>query len=503
MSEQNSENSFFFADYGCCIPTESYAWILVALFVTTILVLLVCMLATAVIRWMYKRRMRKRLHDLKRKFLMDQMKEQEFEAKLNFMAQKNRSFKNEDGSKEDFGDNKEKLTIFVDPAQKELEKRGTQKKQSSLQKAVGGRPGNMPIYDRDETPIAQSTLATQSKTHLKPKENDRWLYLPKSQQHKPKIAHDDTSLAPTPQYIPPPPRAPPAPRPPAQAPPPPPPHAKSYYDLPPNMIAPPKVKSSPPKTKDLGVDMGGTSPIIPLDPNDVSPEVTKKNDLAPPTIPTSSGFTTTTSGGSSSVTTPSGFTTSSTTPTFTTTPGESTTTPSSTKPSGVSDDSFTTPLRPVFEPPKASTTSPSDDVKQNVQYGQDDIVSPLGSQGPESKDSKKLAPERKEGAGGKGEWKYYYAEENGDKKKKKMVLSTTTTTTKSSDSHRRTSNSWLFDSTGSNRFDSSGPVVLTSGGSSGKTNSTVSSSILKTDSSYYKTASMEQFPHGAFTFQSN
>ena len=40
---------------------------------------------------MYKRRMRKRLHDLKRKLLMEPFKEEEFEAKLNYVAQKNKS----------------------------------------------------------------------------------------------------------------------------------------------------------------------------------------------------------------------------------------------------------------------------------------------------------------------------------------------------------------------------------------------------------------------------
>ena len=39
---------------------------------------------------MYKRRMRKRIHDLKRKFLMDTIKAQEFETKLNFVAHKNK-----------------------------------------------------------------------------------------------------------------------------------------------------------------------------------------------------------------------------------------------------------------------------------------------------------------------------------------------------------------------------------------------------------------------------
>ncbi|UMM15859.1 hypothetical protein L5515_013110 [Caenorhabditis briggsae] len=477
MSEKYSDNTFFFANYGCCIPTESYAWILVALFVTTVLVLLICMLTTATIRWMYKRRMRKRLHDLKRKILMDQLSAQEFEAKLNYMAQRNKSCRNDDGSRE--GPQPEKLTIFVDPAQKEAEKHlnsAKNKKKNSLQKPVVGGPSHGLIYDRDETPIAQSTLASQSNTNPKMRNENRWMYLPKSAQAKAPVKTplpDDTTPIPTPQ-IPQIPQKAQAPLPLAQAPPPPPPpHLGSYYDLPPNITAPPKLKPSPPKNQ---VDMGGNSPITPLDPTDVSPEVTKKDALAPPTssVPTSSGVSSGT------------LTSSGTTPTTYTTPPETT-------PSGTSDSSFTTPLTP-----SSNATSPGEGVKQDVQYGQDDIVSPLGAPA-ESVEPKNLenGDKRKDGAGGRSEWKYYNLESS---KKKRGAITTMSTTNKSSTSNRRSrTGSWLFDSTGSNRFDSSGPPS----GPSAKTNSTVSSSILKTDSSYYKTASVEQFPHGAFTFQSN
>lgn len=131
-----------------------------------------------------------------------------------------------------------------------------------------------------------------------------------------------------------------------------------------------------------------------------------------------------------------------------------------------------------------------DEVKQNLQYGMDDIVSPLG---PENKGSDRKEV-RKEGAGGRSEWKYYSMDgEN------KTRTTTSSSITKSSTSHRRGSGSWLYDSTGSNRFESASSG--TTGSRSQKSNSTVSSSILKTDSSQYKTASIEQFPHGAFTFQ--
>ncbi|ULU03843.1 hypothetical protein L3Y34_016956 [Caenorhabditis briggsae] len=434
------------------------------------------MLTTATIRWMYKRRMRKRLHDLKRKILMDQLNAQEFEAKLNYMAQRNKSCRNDDGSRE--GPQPEKLTIFVDPAQKEAEKHlnsAKNKKKNSLQKPVVGGPSHGLIYDRDETPIAQSTLASQSNTNPKMRNENRWMYLPKSAQAKAPVKTplpDDTTPIPTPQ-IPQIPQKAQAPLPLAQAPPPPPPpHLGSYYDLPPNITAPPKLKPSPPKNQ----DMGGNSPIIPLDPTDVSSEVTKKDALAPPTssLPTSSGVSSGT------------LTSSGTTPTTYTTPPETT-------PSGNSDSSFTTPLTT-----SSNATSPGEGVKQNVQYGQDDIVSPLGAPA-ESVEPKNLenGDKRKDGAGGRSEWKYYNLESS---KKKRGAITTMSTTTKSSTSNRRSrTGSWLFDSTGSNRFDSSGPPS----GPSAKTNSTVSSSILKTDSSYYKTASVEQFPHGAFTFQSN
>ncbi|CAP22365.2 Protein CBG00862 [Caenorhabditis briggsae] len=246
---------------------------------------------------------------------------------------------------------------------------------------------------------------------------NRWMYLPKSAQAKAPVKTplpDDTTPIPTPQ-IPQIPQKAQAPLPLAQAPPPPPPpHLGSYYDLPPNITAPPKLKPSPLKNQ----DMGGNSPIIPLDPTDVSSEVTKKDALAPPTssVPTSSGVSSGT------------LTSSGTTPTTYTTPPETT-------PSGNSDSSFTTPL----------TTSSNARHREKASNRMFNTV--------------------------------------------RMIFS----------NRRSRTGSWLFDSTGSNRFDSSGPPS----GPSAKTNSTVSSSILKTDSSYYKTASVEQFPHGAFTFQSN
>ncbi|EFO94314.1 hypothetical protein CRE_04306 [Caenorhabditis remanei] len=536
------DNTFFFANYGCCIPTESYAWILVALFVTAILVLLFCMLATATIRWMYKRRMRKRLHDLKRKFLMEQFKEEEFEAKLNYVAQKNKSDVGEEKSKEE---GKEKLEILVDQNNQGSQKK---KKQSSLQKAVaGGHQPAGPIYDRDETPIAQSTLASQSNTNnAKPpiiKPADRWLHLPKNQQ-RPRQFSDGPPTLPTPvpppqhrvPYQPPPaptPSAPPQkplsqqkPPPPISPAPPPPPHlqnqvhpsmlpAGSYYDLPHNMtggrprISPPK--KSPPKTKPAvpEVDFGGTSPIIPLDPNDVSPEVTR-NPLAPPTT-----TGTTSSGGVSPLTTTptTGSTTGgSTTPESSTTPlttGSTTTTtstPLTPVTPGTSDSSFTKPLTiPSSGSPKNKIPSPppknlppsvedNDKVKQHLQYGGDDIVSPVMASEQDQ--------QRKQGAGGSGEWKYYYTSaDEVDGGPGGGGASSSCVVTKSSTSHNRhhrrsATGSWLFDSTGSSRFDSA-----LSGSSAPRTYSTVSSSILKTDSSQYKTASTESYPHGAFAFQ--
>uniref|UniRef100_A0A1I7TAA8 Uncharacterized protein n=1 Tax=Caenorhabditis tropicalis TaxID=1561998 RepID=A0A1I7TAA8_9PELO len=458
-----TKGSFFFASYGCCIPTESYAWILVALFITGVIVLFFCMLATATIRWMYKRRMRKRLHDLKKKFLMDQQKAQEFEAKLSFMAQKNKSTK--DFSREE---DKEKFTIIVDPAKNP--EPGNQKK-GSQQKAVG--PGNGPIYDQDETPIAQSTLNSQSNTNAKMRDESRWLHLPKTQDKKKPSPTNNAS--PYPMTSPIPPGAPIAPIPPKSRSslPPKPPSARlqvtqqngNYFDVPAQKKSPPSIEKSP------GMDLG-TSPIIPIDPSDISP--TKRDALAPPTTV-------------SSLATPSGMTT---TPTSGTTP---TTSDGSTTPiTGTSDSSFTTPFSSAPSkpsPPKNQIPSPpkknsGDDVKQNLQYGSEDIVSPVVAEKESDKGSDRKEV-RKEGAGGRSEWKYYDM---------KRVPTTSSSITKSSLSNRRSSGNGLFDSTGSNRFDS----VVTG---SGKTNSTVSSSILKTDSSQYRTASIEKFPHGAFTFQ--
>ncbi|EGT33825.1 hypothetical protein CAEBREN_04697 [Caenorhabditis brenneri] len=516
MSEKYSDDSFFFANYGCCIPTESYAWILVALFITSIVVLLFCMLATATIRWMYKRRMRKRLHDLKRKFLMDQLKAQEFEAKLNFMAQKNKSTKNEDFSRE--GGEKEKFTIFVDPAQHQAQQMNSaknKKKNSNMQKVApvggaGNNNGQQPIYDRDETPIAQSTLASKSNTNAKPKAENHWLHIPKNQKSKPIPDYTPTSPTPSTQPSPMAPVAPIAPMIPHPPPPPPPTATRPpSYQAPPSAKYPPglplqqpipagsyfevpRPKKSPPKKKSPEFEFS-TSPIIPLDPNDVSPE--KKDPLAPPTTtgtatipPTPSGFTTTPS--SDLTSTPATSTPTTSTP-ATTTPSGSTSSPGTTSGVTTSNPSTSPSKTNGVTPPKKPSKMSLDDVKQNLQYGMDDIVSPLGP--PENKGSDRKEV-RKEGAGGRGEWKYYSI--NGENKTPRTT--TSSSVTKSSTSHRRGSGFWIYDSTGSNRFESASSGTT---GSRKTTNSTVSSSILKTDSSQYRTASIEQFPHGAFTFQ--
>lgn len=462
MSGKYSDSRFFFAHYGCCVPTESYAWILVVMFITTVLVLLFCMLATAVIRWMYKRRMRKRLHDLKRKFVTDQLQAQEFDAKLNYMAQNNRrGGRNEEPFAKENGN--EKFTIFVDPAQncaaQHLQNSGKDKKKisNSLGQKVATPAMDKPIYDADDTPIAQSSLASQS--DLK-KHDSRFAYLPKNQ--RPRQVSDDETQKLTPIFLPQP-------------------YKPSSQQGPPPMLTRQPFhaqKTSPPKK-----------------PLEESPEKKKmKDDLAPPAAISFSKLspsTVTTSGPSTVDTT--GSSGNSTDPT--------TRSNTSNVPSGTSEASITNPILHsppskfdnIPSPPKAFSDdlrkSPDDDVKQNPQYGMD-IVSPVQLVKSSDKGSDGQKEERKDGAGGRGEWKYYYA--SGSDGKIGKALSTTT---KSSTSHRRSTRSWLFDSTGSNRLEAA--IV----GSAPKTNSTVSSSILKTDSSHYKTASIETFPHGAFSFQ--
>ncbi|CAI2337082.1 unnamed protein product [Caenorhabditis sp. 36 PRJEB53466] len=444
MSGKYSDNRFFFVHYGCCIPTESYVWILVVLFVTTILVLLFCMLATATVRWLYKRRMRKRLQDLKRKYLQDQLKAQEFEAKLNYMAQKNKSTKN-DNSKESLPD---KFTIFVDPAQNYAHQYSAKKKRNTHnipQKAAAPTMQAPPLYDRDETPIAQSTLASQSNTNMP--NNNRWFYPQKHQKGPLRPLVSDFKASPNPPVLIPPQHAPVHP--------------------PPIVIVPTVAQSkSPPKMPD---STQSTSPGPASPKNVVSPIKTKKKSnekvLAPPSVSTSTGITETT--GTTDTSASSG-----TVGTTGNTDGTTKPTASSDTTQTTSNDSPTVPTSSGAVSPKQGKKSSGEDVKQRVQYGQDDIVSPLEKN-----------EDRTAGAGGRGEWKYYYANSVSSEGKKRAP----STVTKSSTSHRPSSGSWLIDSTGSNRYDGRG--------------SSRCSSIIKTDSSHYKTASPEQFPHGAFGFQ--
>ncbi|KAF1765012.1 hypothetical protein GCK72_004963 [Caenorhabditis remanei] len=447
MSDKYSGKTFFFADYGCCIPTESYAWILVALFITTILVLL-----------MYKRRMRKRIHDLKRKFLMDTIKAQEFETKLNFVAHKNKG-RNEEMSNEVGND---KISIYVNPNEQKQNSQKNKKK-GSLHKAVVNQPGNP--MNNDETPVAQSSLASKSKTNAKIKNENHWLHLPKNQ--KPKQVPEEAPPTPSPAYIPPVApvvtqvKAPPPPPPPAQYPP--------MGTRPPLMVAQPK---KGPSNFDFDFD---TSPVISLDQSGTPPS--KKIPLAPPTTTTLTSTTALTSA-SNFTTTPS--TDKTTTPESTTPLTIGTTTPITTGSTVTSSTIPTSSIPPKPSPPKNKNASPGDNVKQNLKFGQEDIVSPIVGAEPVG---------RKDGAGGSTEWIGFYE----NKKSRNPTLSTIT---KSSTNNRRsTTGSWLFDSTGSSR---SGIAS----GSVGKTTSTVSSSIIKTDTSSYKTASsVEKFPHGAYSFQ--
>uniref|UniRef100_A0A8R1DSX7 Uncharacterized protein n=1 Tax=Caenorhabditis japonica TaxID=281687 RepID=A0A8R1DSX7_CAEJA len=447
MSGQYSDDRFFFAQYGCCIPTESYAWILVVLFVTTIIVLLFCMLSTATIRWMYKRRMRKRLQDLKRKYMQDQFRAQEFDAKLSHLAFAQRS-KLASLPIEIQQDNKtDQVSIVMEPTQNL-----TQKQLSSKIKAKDGtqQKMNAAIYDRDETPKAQSTLASQTKTgHIiqNPWANDSTQENSMSQQLPPDLLASlkvRPNIAPAPQNAPAPATDP--------------------------VLTDPSIVSA---VADSSAKVHPTKKPSPVNSLDLSASEKTKQKMAKLAPPPSSG-TTTTSTTTASTTGPVESTPQSTTnastpapttaptsapttaPTSTTTPtsapsstvGSTTnqkTAPSNSPAPPSSDNSVSTPpnsttpatsnqrtsnesfkLQATQSSPmdtKTQSTSPhpkeEDDDKSNkkhrVEYKMNDIVSPHASDR-EKENSIGRNEKRKEGGGGRGEWKYYHPKNTGSGK---------------------------------------------------------------------------------------
>ncbi|CAD6198730.1 unnamed protein product [Caenorhabditis auriculariae] len=82
--------SVFFAGYGCCIGTQDYVWMLVVLFIVGVTFCVLCLFVTALVQWVYKRRMRKRGAELKTKFADEEKLKRELEIRLKFLAQKSK-----------------------------------------------------------------------------------------------------------------------------------------------------------------------------------------------------------------------------------------------------------------------------------------------------------------------------------------------------------------------------------------------------------------------------
>ncbi|CAI5442617.1 unnamed protein product [Caenorhabditis angaria] len=149
VEQTNKKSSFFFASYGCCVPIETYAYIVTVLFVFTILVILFCFLATATVRWLYKRRMRKRLHDMKEKIVTEQRMKQENEAKLNYLAQKNQMNKMQTNS------NMNNLNNVVEPTKIEKEQmNGMMMKEKQGNEEDGGIGGGGGKIEEKEMIVA-------------------------------------------------------------------------------------------------------------------------------------------------------------------------------------------------------------------------------------------------------------------------------------------------------------------------------------------------------------
>ncbi|CAB3405284.1 unnamed protein product [Caenorhabditis bovis] len=209
MSDKYSDTRFFFAKLGCCIPVESYAWIIIVLFLCFLFVLLFCLLATATVRWLYKRRMRKRLSVLKEKYTLEQKMKFEFENRLSYLAAKHQI-------------NKKNVGIAKKSTEPQPSASGGNSKNIRMTyPTTHTRPRQLFRNQRDssvdDTPVAMSALPSDTKLAEpkiveRPPSIQRVVTVNQSQEPPPP-PHFSAPMAPVP--------SPPVPTPP----PPPPPHA--------------------------------------------------------------------------------------------------------------------------------------------------------------------------------------------------------------------------------------------------------------------------------------
>ncbi|CAJ0599983.1 unnamed protein product [Cylicocyclus nassatus] len=81
-----SKSSFIWFRHGCCVPTTSVLWMIVVLFIFTIATLLCCCFTMLFIRWLYKRRIRKKTEDVREKYRKKDDRQKENELRLKEIA---------------------------------------------------------------------------------------------------------------------------------------------------------------------------------------------------------------------------------------------------------------------------------------------------------------------------------------------------------------------------------------------------------------------------------
>ncbi|KAK6740228.1 hypothetical protein RB195_008602 [Necator americanus] len=78
--------SFAWFRHGCCVPTTSVVWMIVVLFIFAMITVVFCCLAMFVVRWMYKRRIRKKSESLRTRYTKEDNVRRELEMRLKEIA---------------------------------------------------------------------------------------------------------------------------------------------------------------------------------------------------------------------------------------------------------------------------------------------------------------------------------------------------------------------------------------------------------------------------------
>ncbi|RCN51663.1 hypothetical protein ANCCAN_02331 [Ancylostoma caninum] len=72
--------------YGCCVPTSTVLWLIIILFIFTVVALICCCISMAFVRWIYKRRIRSKSECLKNRYEQEGRSRREMEFKLKELA---------------------------------------------------------------------------------------------------------------------------------------------------------------------------------------------------------------------------------------------------------------------------------------------------------------------------------------------------------------------------------------------------------------------------------